>query len=116
MAGITDKPFRQLCKRLGAGLATTEMTTSDPRLWQTRQSLHAHGWRNFQRLSGKRNGPHEQTVSSIRTDQNAADCYWQPANLNDPMRVLQLNEPFACRYSFVYQNVQSSTGSIDMAL
>ena len=39
MAGVTDKPFRQLCKRLGAGLATTEMTTSDPRLWQTRKSL-----------------------------------------------------------------------------
>ncbi|HJR12413.1 MAG TPA: tRNA dihydrouridine synthase DusB [Rhodanobacteraceae bacterium] len=40
MAGITDKPFRQLCKRLGAGLAVSEMTTSDPRLWQTRKSLH----------------------------------------------------------------------------
>ena len=39
MAGVTDKPFRQLCKRLGAGLATTEMTTSDPRLWQTRKSI-----------------------------------------------------------------------------
>jgi tRNA-dihydrouridine synthase B len=39
MAGVTDKPFRLLCKRLGAGLATTEMTTSDPRLWQTRKSL-----------------------------------------------------------------------------
>jgi len=40
MAGVTDKPFRQLCKRLGAGLAVSEMTTSDPRLWQTRKSLH----------------------------------------------------------------------------
>jgi tRNA-dihydrouridine synthase B len=39
MAGVTDKPFRQLCKKLGAGLATSEMTTSDPRLWQTRKSL-----------------------------------------------------------------------------
>jgi tRNA-dihydrouridine synthase B len=39
MAGVTDKPFRLLCKRLGAGLATTEMTTSDPRLWMTRKSL-----------------------------------------------------------------------------
>jgi len=39
MAGVTDKPFRQLCKRLGAGLAVSEMTTSDPRLWQTRKSL-----------------------------------------------------------------------------
>ena len=40
MAGVTDKPFRLLCKRLGAGLATTEMTTSDPRLWMTCKSLH----------------------------------------------------------------------------
>ncbi len=40
MAGVTYKPFRQLCKRLGAGLAVSEMTTSDPRLWHTRKSLH----------------------------------------------------------------------------
>ncbi|MDE2223745.1 MAG: tRNA dihydrouridine synthase DusB [Xanthomonadaceae bacterium] len=40
MAGVTDKPFRQLCKRLGAGLAVSEMTASDPRLWRTRKSLH----------------------------------------------------------------------------
>jgi tRNA-dihydrouridine synthase B len=40
MAGVTDKPFRRLCKRLGAGLAVSEMTTSDPRLWHTRKSLH----------------------------------------------------------------------------
>lgn len=40
MAGVTDKPFRLLCKRLGAGLAVSEMTTADPRLWRTRKSLH----------------------------------------------------------------------------
>jgi tRNA-dihydrouridine synthase B len=40
MAGVTDKPFRLLCKRLGAGLAVSEMTTADPRLWHTRKSLH----------------------------------------------------------------------------
>ncbi|MBN8483009.1 MAG: tRNA dihydrouridine synthase DusB, partial [Xanthomonadales bacterium] len=39
MAGVTDKPFRQLCKRLGAGLAVSEMTISDPRLWRTRKSI-----------------------------------------------------------------------------
>ena len=38
MAGVTDKPFRLLCKRLGADLAVSEMTTSDPRLWHTRKS------------------------------------------------------------------------------
>ncbi|RBH65822.1 tRNA dihydrouridine synthase DusB, partial [Xanthomonas oryzae pv. oryzae] len=40
MAGVTDKPFRLLCKRLGAGLAVSEMTISDPRFWGTRKSLH----------------------------------------------------------------------------
>ena len=40
MAGVTDKPFRLLCKRLGAGLAVSEMTTADPKLWHTRKSLH----------------------------------------------------------------------------
>ena len=39
MAGVTDKPFRLLCKRLGAGLAVSEMTNADPRLWRTRKSL-----------------------------------------------------------------------------
>jgi tRNA-dihydrouridine synthase B len=40
MAGVTDKPFRLLCKRLGAGLAVSEMTTSDPRFWHTSKSVH----------------------------------------------------------------------------
>ncbi len=39
MAGVTDKPFRLLCKRLGAGYAVSEMTTSDPRLWRTTKSV-----------------------------------------------------------------------------
>jgi tRNA-dihydrouridine synthase B len=39
MAGVTDKPFRLLCKQLGAGLAVSEMTTSDPRFWSTEKSL-----------------------------------------------------------------------------
>src|SRR5512142_940782 len=39
MAGVTDKPFRLLCKRMGAGYAVSEMTTSDRRLWRTKKSL-----------------------------------------------------------------------------
>jgi tRNA-dihydrouridine synthase B len=38
MAGVTDKPFRLLCKRLGAGYAVSEMTSADPRLWDTKKS------------------------------------------------------------------------------
>lgn len=38
MAGVTDKPFRRLCRSMGAGLAVSEMTTAEPRLWATRKS------------------------------------------------------------------------------
>jgi tRNA-dihydrouridine synthase B len=38
MAGVTDRPFRQLCRELGAGLVVSEMVTSDPNLWHTRKS------------------------------------------------------------------------------
>ena len=40
----------------------------------------------------------------------------QPSNLNDAIRVLQFHVPLAFRYSFVYQKVQSSTGSTVIAL
>ncbi len=40
MAGVTDKPFRILCKRMGAGLCVSEMTISDPRFWRTSKSVH----------------------------------------------------------------------------
>ena len=35
MAGVTDRPFRQLCRRLGAGYAVSEMVTSRRDLWHT---------------------------------------------------------------------------------
>lgn len=38
MAGITDAPFRRLCRRFGAGMTTSEMTTADIRLWRTVKS------------------------------------------------------------------------------
>ena len=38
MAGVTDRPFRQLCKRLGAGMAVSEMVTANSALWNTRKS------------------------------------------------------------------------------
>ncbi len=38
MAGITDAPFRRLCRRFGAGMTTSEMTTADTALWQTPKS------------------------------------------------------------------------------
>ncbi len=45
MAGVTDRPFRQLCKRLGAGYAVSEMVTSRKDLWNSlktsRRANHA---------------------------------------------------------------------------
>lgn len=38
MAGVTDRPFRQLCKRLGAAAAVSEMTSADARLRGSRKS------------------------------------------------------------------------------
>lgn len=38
MVGVTDAPFRRICRRFGAGLTTSEMTTADISLWQTAQS------------------------------------------------------------------------------
>lgn len=38
MAGVTDRPFRQLCRQLGAGYAVSEMVAANPLLWQTRKS------------------------------------------------------------------------------
>jgi len=35
MAGVTDRPFRQLCRKLGAGYAVSEMVTSRRELWNT---------------------------------------------------------------------------------
>ncbi|MEZ5659673.1 MAG: tRNA dihydrouridine synthase DusB [Burkholderiaceae bacterium] len=46
MAGVTDRPFRQLCKRLGAHYAVSEMAASNPALWhtvKTARRLDHHG-------------------------------------------------------------------------
>jgi tRNA-dihydrouridine synthase B len=42
MAGVTDRPFRQLCRDLGAGYVVTEMVTSNPQLRHTRKTA----WRS----------------------------------------------------------------------
>ena len=39
MAGVTDRPFRQLCKKMGAGLAVSEMVTSNSLLYKSAKTL-----------------------------------------------------------------------------
>jgi tRNA-dihydrouridine synthase B len=39
MAGVTDRPFRSLCKRLGAGMAVSEMVASNSLLWGSEKTI-----------------------------------------------------------------------------
>lgn len=39
MAGVSDQPFRQLCLRMGAGMAVSEMMSANPETWGTDKSL-----------------------------------------------------------------------------
>ena len=39
MAGVTDRPFRQLCKKMGAGLAVSEMVTSNSLLYGSTKTI-----------------------------------------------------------------------------
>jgi tRNA-dihydrouridine synthase B len=39
MAGVTDRPFRMLCRHLGAALAVSEMVSADTAIWGSRKSL-----------------------------------------------------------------------------
>ena len=46
MAGVTDRPFRQLCRKMGAGMAVSEMMAANPALRHTRKSklrMNHHG-------------------------------------------------------------------------
>jgi tRNA-dihydrouridine synthase B len=40
MAGVTDRPFRALCRELGAGMVVGEMVTADTRLWHSSKTRH----------------------------------------------------------------------------
>jgi tRNA-dihydrouridine synthase B len=59
MAGVTDRPFRQLCKEMGAGMAVSEMISSSAQLWNTTKS--------------RRRGDHEGEVEPISVQIAGAD-------------------------------------------
>ena len=59
MAGVTDRPFRQLCKRLGAGMAVSEMVTSNSLLYGSAKT--------------RRRANHEGEVSPISVQIAGAD-------------------------------------------
>ncbi|MES9873264.1 MAG: tRNA dihydrouridine synthase DusB [Candidatus Sedimenticola sp. 20ELBAFRAG] len=39
MAGVTDRPFRQLCRKMGAGMAVSEMVSANSALWGTTKTV-----------------------------------------------------------------------------
>lgn len=59
MAGVTDRPFRQLCKRMGAGLAVSEMVTSNSLLYGSEKT--------------KRRANHEGEVAPVSVQIAGAD-------------------------------------------
>ncbi|MBM3350592.1 MAG: tRNA dihydrouridine synthase DusB [Betaproteobacteria bacterium] len=59
MAGVTDRPFRQLCKKMGAGLAVSEMVTSNSLLYGSEKT--------------KRRANHEGEVAPISVQIAGAD-------------------------------------------
>ncbi len=59
MAGITDRPFRQLCKRMGAGMAVSEMVASNSLLWGSEKT--------------RRRADHEGEVAPISVQIAGAD-------------------------------------------
>ena len=68
MAGVTDRPFRKLCKAMGAGMAVSEMISSNPQLWNTTKS--------------RRRADHEGEVDPISVQIAGAD----PATMADAAR------------------------------
>lgn len=81
MAGVTDRPFRQLCKTLGAGYAVSEMIASDHRLWQT--------------LKSKRRRDHEGEVDPIAVQIAGTDPATMAAaakfNVDEGAQVIDIN-------------------------
>lgn len=70
MAGVTDRPFRELCRGMGAGLAVSEMLSSNPRVWKTEKSLN------------RMNHDGESGIRSVQIAGSEADLMAQAAKLN----------------------------------
>lgn len=70
MAGVTDRPFRMLCRRFGAALTPAEMVSSDTRLWQradTRRRLDHTGEREPRVVQIAGGDPEQMAEAAIRS-------------------------------------------------
>lgn len=79
MAGVSDQPFRTLCRTLGAGLVVNEMLTSDIRLWSTSKSRARLLW-------GAQQGPKVVQIAGNNPQQMATaaqECVAMGAQIVD---------------------------------
>ena len=75
MAGVTDRPFRQLCKRLGAGYAVSEMVTSRPDLQKSlKTSRRAKRWSLRSSPSGMARSGSRRRTSSITAERPTSEA------------------------------------------
>jgi tRNA-dihydrouridine synthase B len=81
MAGVTDRPFRVLCKQLGAGLAASEMLTADTRLWNTPKS----------RLRMSHEGEPEPRVVQLAGSDSQALAHAARLNVDLGAQIIDLN-------------------------
>lgn len=81
MAGVTDRPFRQLCKLLGAGMAVSEMVSSNSLLWGSKKT--------------ERRANHEGEVSPISVQIAGADPFMLAAaaryNVEKGAQIIDIN-------------------------
>ena len=94
MAGVTDRPFRQLCLRMGAGMAVSEMMLANPETWDTEKSkkrrYHADeaGFRSVQIL-----GCDPELMAQAAQLNVAADAQIIDINMGCPAK--KVNKKFA---------------------
>ena len=81
MAGVTDRPFRQLCKRMGAGMAVSEMVASNSLLWGSEKT--------------RRRANHEGEVAPISVQIAGADPAMMAAaaqyNVDQGAQIIDIN-------------------------
>lgn len=96
MAGVTDKPFRTLCKHFGADLTVSEMISSDPKLWDSRKSVQR---RDFE-------GELEPTVQIVGYD---ADMLAEAARLNEDFGAHTIDINMGCPAKKVCKKLAGSS-------
>jgi tRNA-dihydrouridine synthase B len=104
MAGVTDRPFRRLCKQMGAGLVVSEMVTSDVKLWESRKS----------KLRLDHSG--ESSPISVQIAGGDPDMMAQAARMNEAMGAQIIDINMGCPAKKVCNKAAGSALLKDVAL